>query len=118
MNLTKDNFKLFAAAHYDNPMCLSEDEFHEDLKQLRTVRRMMTRYVNGEESSVRLLVNNVIIFYNCFKHHAATEMIGFQLDENQIGHFNAILKFLSLPMLIPPDHVCQEFYTVIEEEFK
>jgi hypothetical protein len=45
-------------------------------------------------------------------------MIGFQLDENQIGHFNAILKFLSLPMLIPPDHVCQEFYTVIEEEFK
>jgi len=118
MNLTKDNFTLYAAANYDNPMCLSEDEFHEDLKQLKTVRRMMTRYINGEESNIRLLVNNIIIFYNCFNHHAATKMIEFQLDEAHVGHFNAVLKFLSLPLLIPPQNVDTEFYTVIEAEFQ
>jgi len=118
MELTKDNFNLFAIQNYDNPTCLSDDEFVDDLKQLRTMKRMMSRYLNGEESNLRLLINNVIIFYNCFDHHAATKMIQFSVDEDQIGQFNAVLKFLSLPMLIPPEIIDGQFYKVLEDEFK
>jgi hypothetical protein len=118
MILSKDTFTLYAASHYDNPMCISEDEFLDDLKQLKTVRRMMTRYINGEESNLRLLINNIIIFYNCFEHHSATNMIAFQMEGEHIKYFNAVLKFLSLPMLIPPECVDDAFYDLLQLEFQ
>jgi len=118
MELTPSNFTIYAATHYDNPMCLTEDEFLDDLKQLKTIRRMMSRYLNGEESNIRLLTNNIIIFYNCFEHHAASKMLQSQIHEHHIEYFNAILIFLSLPTLIPPNDHNKEFYAVLEEEFR
>lgn len=118
MELTKETFRLYAIQHYDNPSCLSEDEFNCDLNQLVTIRRMMTWYLNGKESNLRLLVNNIIIFYNCFEHHAATKMLQFNIDDSQIDYLNAILSFLSLPMLIPPEKINREFYEKLENEFR
>lgn len=118
MQLTKDNFKIYAASNYDNAMCISEYEFNDDLKHLKTIQRMMSRYINGEESSIKLLINNIIIFYNCFDHHAATNMIRHKIDESQTEYFNAVLKFLSLPMLIPPNKINEDFLLLIEQEFE
>ena len=118
MELTEDNFNVYAATHYDNPTCLSEDEFVKDLNQIKTIRRMMSRYMNGEESNIRLLINNVIIFYNCFEHHAATTMLKTQINDQHVEYFNSILMFLSLPMLIPPNKYNKEFYELLEDEFK
>ena len=118
MQLTKENFVIYAASHYDNPTCLSEEEFYDDLKQLKTVRRMMTRYLNGEETNLRLLINNVIIFYNCFQHHAATKMIQLHTSLEQIEYFNSILYFLSFPLLLPPENINIGFYRTLQEEFK
>lgn len=118
MELTEDNFNVYAAAHYDNPMCLTEEEFLKDLNQVKTIRRMMSRYMNGEESNIRLLINNVIIFYNCFEHHAATRMLQMQINDEHIEYFNAVLTFLSLPTLIPPNKYNKAFYKVLEDEFQ
>ena len=116
MELTKDNFYLYAAQHYDNPTCISEEEFKFDIKQLRQVKRMMTRYINGEESNIRLLINNVMIFYNCFEHHAATNMIQYSVDNGHIRHFNSMLKFLSFPLL-EPELLDSVLYHKLKEEF-
>ena len=118
MVLTKETFRLYAIQHYDNHSCLSEEEFNADLNQLVTIRRMMTWYINGKESNLRLLINNIIIFYNCFDHHAATKMLQFNVEDEHVEYLNAALSFLSLPMLIPPENVNQEFYKKLEEEFK
>lgn len=118
LKLTKENFKIYAASNYDNTMCISEEEFEQDLKQLKTIQRMMSRYINGEESSIKLLVNNIIIFYNCFEHHAASKMIDHKIDRTQIKFFNAILKFLSLPMIHPHKEINTNFYSLIEQEFE
>jgi|AntRauTorcE11898_2_1112593.scaffolds.fasta_scaffold08672_5 hypothetical protein len=118
MELTEDNFNVYAASHYDNPMCLSEDEFIKDLNQIKTIRRMMTRYMNGKESNVRLLINNIIIFYNCFEHHAATNMLQMLINDVHVEYFNAVLMFLSFPTLIPPNKYNVEFYKLLEVEFK
>lgn len=117
MELTKDNFTLYAMHYYDNPTCITEEEFYSDLQQLRTIRRMVSRYLGGEELNLRLLVNNLIIFYNCFEHHAATKMIQLTVDESDFAFYNAILQFLSLPMLIPPHNIDEQFYKQLEEEF-
>ena len=43
-NLTDDNFNLFAARYYDNPHCLSEEEFEDDLKRFRYLKRLFRKY--------------------------------------------------------------------------
>jgi hypothetical protein len=118
IELTKDNFRLFAMKHYDNHSCLSEKEFDSDLTQLVTLRRTMSWYINGRESNLRLMVNNIIIFYNCFEHHAATRMLQFSIDAEHVEYFNAVLKFLSLPMLIPPEQINSQFYQTLQGVFK
>lgn len=118
MELTDENFNEYAAKHYDNHFCISESEFQEDLRQVIVVRRMMSHYMNSGKINLRLMVNNVIIFYNCFEHHAATKMIQLKIEEEHVSCFNAILKFLSLPMLIPPDEVDEPFYEMMREEFQ
>lgn len=99
MKLTKQNFKLFAAKHYDNESCLNSDEFESDLNQIKVIKRMMTRYSNGEESNLKLLVNNVVTFFNCFTVEGATELIEFSVEPEQFEKFNSIFLFLSQPLI-------------------
>lgn len=117
MIVTEDNFEVYAFKHYQNAFCISQEEFEEDLRQLKTIRRMITNFVNGNETNLRLLVNNFIIFYNCFEHHAASSMIELKIDVSQSGYYNAVLKFLSLPLINPKCVVDVRFYELLEVEF-
>lgn len=118
LELTRDNFRLFAMKYYDNPSCISEDEFDLDLSQIVTLRRTMSWYVNGRETNLRLMINNIIIFYNCFEHHAATKMIKFSIDYEHIEFFNSVLKFLSYPLIDPEESINTNLYKTLQEEFK
>lgn len=41
--LTKKNFLLYCAQQYDNPHCTGIDEFHEDLKRIKYIKKLFTR---------------------------------------------------------------------------
>lgn len=115
MQLTKHNFRLYAAHYYDNPMCFNEDEFLEDLRRVSTVMRTISRINNGEVTCVHRLINNVLSFYNVFDHHAATNIMAFKLSDQQIPKLNSILQFLSLPVV--PNHFKDEtFFQQINQE--
>jgi len=116
MKLTKGNYALYAASIYDNPSCISEAEFVEDLGRISTIKRMVSKYRNGESVNVRLLVNNVITFYNVFEHHGASRLIEFKIDSHHAGMVNAILAYLSFP-LVDGYAVDAEFYHTLEQEF-
>lgn len=110
MELTKDNLRVFAAKYYDNIYCISEEEFDSDLKQVIVIKKMMTRYMNGNETNLALLVNNFIVFFNCFDHYAATRILEFHIDDSAVPYYNAILKFLSFPLIAPPDDLHGKLY--------
>ena len=38
--LDDSNFMLYAAAHYDNPQCYDTDEFYDDLKRFKYLKRL------------------------------------------------------------------------------
>ena len=40
-NLNEDNFILYAMKYYDNSQCLSEVEFHNDLKIIKYIKRLL-----------------------------------------------------------------------------
>jgi len=65
-NLTNDNFLIYAARHYDNPQCHSTDEFLEDIKRLKYVKKLITRYVETGELKERLILNHLIVLSNVF----------------------------------------------------
>ena len=99
MIITKQNIKVFAAKHYDNPFCLNESEFDSDLFKSSIVKKLITTYVKNDPTNIRLLINTVISFFNVFEHHAATAIMEFKLEPQQHPLINSILAYLSLPVI-------------------
>jgi hypothetical protein len=97
MKLTQDNFQVFAAMHYDNPQCLSEEEFLKDIAALTSIKRYISRLHNNENICLKVITNTIITFYNVFQHHAATQMIKFRFDIKEQKTVNSFLLFLNLP---------------------
>ena len=42
--LTDDNLYLYAARHYYNPKYIDAEEFEEDLKRFKYIKRLLNRY--------------------------------------------------------------------------
>ena len=64
--LSDENFLIYCARHYDNPHCLSTEEFIEDLKRIKYIKKLVTRYVENKDLKERLILNHLIVLYNVF----------------------------------------------------
>ena len=80
MKLNEDNFNLFAAKHYDFRNSSSEDEFNDDLKRFQYLKRLFKRYEEDEELKIRLILNHLIVIFNCFGANG-TPMLFLKLPE-------------------------------------
>jgi len=89
--LTKENFELFAANHYNNPQCADIEEFKEDLSRFKYIKRLLRRYEVSEDLQERLILNHLIVIYNVFGIEAANKMIWFKIER---GHWHMIKPFL------------------------
>tara|TARA_Y100000034_G_scaffold136371_1_gene212448 strand:+ start:8233 stop:8580 length:348 start_codon:yes stop_codon:yes gene_type:complete len=81
MELNGSTFLLFAAQHYDNPHCEGIEEFHDDLKRIKYIKRLFKKYYNDGELRERLILNHLVILYNVFEAEALTKMLRYKLDE-------------------------------------
>ena len=59
--LDDSNFILYAAAHYDNPQCYDTDEFYDDLKRFKYLKRLFNRYKETGELKERLILNHLVL---------------------------------------------------------
>lgn len=80
-NLNEDNFVLFAMKHYENPNCTDVLEFYDDLKRIRYIKRLLTKYKESGELKERLILNHLILLYNIFDSRAMTRMLIFRLED-------------------------------------
>ena len=81
INLTDDNFYLFAAKYYDNPQCTDSDEFEDDLKRIRYLKRLFRKYKQTGELKDRLILNHLVVLYNVFVPDATTRMLCLKLHD-------------------------------------
>jgi len=93
--LDNENFELFAAKYYDNPTCLSTEEFYEDLAKFKYVVRLFRRYRENGKIQERLLLNHLIIIYNVFQIQAATRMLFYRVDKDLWYALKTFLIFLN-----------------------
>ena len=80
-DLNEENFTLFAIRHYDNPQCTSTEEFYEDIRRFRYLKRLLKRYHNTGELRERLILNHLIILNNVFGVENAIKMLQFKIDD-------------------------------------
>ena len=101
-DLTEKNFLLYAMKEYNNPQCTEVEEFNDDLKKIKYIKRLLNQYMSEGVLKERLLLNHIIVFYNVFPPAAATRILFFKIEEK----FWPILKpFLFYLKLIPEDKI-------------
>ena len=98
--LNRKNFKLYAAKHYNNPECLDVNEFREDLSRFKYVKRLLSRYVAHGDLQERLILNHLIVIYNCFGIEASNRMLWYKIKES---HWHYIKPFLVFLHYLPED---------------
>ena len=64
-DLNDDNFLMFAMKEYNDIQCTDIEEFYDDLKKIKYIKRLFNIYVNSGQLKERLILNHLIIFYNC-----------------------------------------------------
>lgn len=93
--LTEDNFLLYAARNYYNPKCIDAEEFYEDLKRFKYIKRLINRYQENDSLSERLILNHIIVIFNVFGIEAACQMLEFRFDRKQWQIIKPFLIFLN-----------------------
>jgi hypothetical protein len=94
IELTSDNFMLYALKQYDNSCCTGMKEFLDDLNRFKYIKRLLRRYEKTGKISERLVLNHLILLHNVF-HGALLPMLFFQFDEKYWPQIKTFLVFLS-----------------------
>ena len=92
--LNEDTFLLFAIKHYENPHCVTREDFDEDLKRFKYLKRLLKRYVRGGQLRIHLIINHLIILYNVFGE-AATPLLFYKLEREYWCILKTILLYLN-----------------------
>lgn len=92
--LNEDNYMMFAIKHYDNPQSVTKEDFEEDIKRFKYIKRLLKRYLTGGPLRSHLLLNHIIILYNVFGE-AATPLLFYKLDKEYWGCLKTFMIFLN-----------------------
>ena len=92
--LNERNYILFAIKHYENPQCVTRDDFDEDMKRFKYLKRLFKRYLNGSDIRTHLILNHLIILYNVFGE-ATTPLLFFKLEREYWPAIKSFLLFLN-----------------------
>ena len=68
--LSEQNIELFSIQHYDNPQCTGMDDFKEDLKKFKYIKRLFNSYFLNGDLKERLILNHMIMLFNVFENEA------------------------------------------------
>tara|TARA_Y100001973_G_C5007268_1_gene236608 strand:+ start:76 stop:444 length:369 start_codon:yes stop_codon:yes gene_type:complete len=93
--LTSETIDIFAKRHYDNPTDVNNQEFDDDMKRFKYLKRLFRKYDTSKDFKARLIVNHIIILGNVFGIDAATTLLFFKIDKEHWSMLKTILIFLN-----------------------
>lgn len=100
--LTEENLLLFAAKAYNKPQFSDIEEFYEDLKRFKYIKRLLNRYLEHGELTERLIMNHLIVVFNSFGNEPALEILKLKLNEK---HWPVVKPFLIYLKYVTDDQV-------------
>lgn len=92
--LNEDNYLLFAIKYYDNPQAVTKEDFDEDLKKFKYVKRLLKRYMNTGVLKTHLIINHLIVLFNVFDE-ATIPLLFYKLEPELWPSVTSFLMFLN-----------------------
>jgi hypothetical protein len=71
------------------------EEFLDDMKRIKYIKRLFYRYHTKKVLKERLIINHLIILYNVLGNEACTRILFLKIDEEQHYILKTFLKFLN-----------------------
>ena len=100
-DLNDDTFLMYAMREYNNMQCTDIEEFYDDLKKIKYIKRLFNSYRNNGQLKERLILNHLIIFYNVFTVQAGTRILFYKIEKD----FWSILKTFLIYLDRMPDKI-------------
>ena len=98
IELNEENFLVYALKNYNSPECTGMDDFEEDVKRFKYLKRLFRRYERSGVLNDRLILNHLIVLYNVFDK-AATSLLFYKIDNEHWSILKTFLVFLNrMPM--------------------
>jgi hypothetical protein len=92
--INEENFLIYAAKNYYCPLAIDAEEFYEELKRFKYLKRLFNRYTRGGELCERLILNHITILINVFGCEPAILMLLFKLGPENLSVIKPFLDHL------------------------
>jgi hypothetical protein len=96
-NLTEDNFLLQAAKNYRKSYISTSDEWLSDIKRIKYIKKLLTRFKSSATLDERLVLNHIIVLNNIFGPDFLCRVLYLKLE----NYFEYIKPFLLYLRLLP-----------------
>jgi len=91
--LNEENYIMFAIKHYENPQAVTQEDFFEDMKRFKWIKRLLNKYKNTGDLNIHLTINHFIVLYNIFGE-ATTPLLFFKIDKNLWSVLKTFIVYL------------------------
>ena len=98
--LNEENHLLFAIKHYENPQAATIEDFEEDLKRFKYIKRLFKKYITHGELKHHLLLNHLIICFNVFGE-ATIPLLFYKIEREYWSLLKTFLVFLNRVPVYP-----------------
>ena len=88
-----DNMMVLAMQNYDSVHCFHLESFMEDYNRFGYVKKLLKKYHKTKEIKERLVLNHLIILYNCFGDASNTILFSI-VDREQHKYLKTFMSFL------------------------
>ena len=92
--LNENNYLLFAIKFYDNPQAVTKEDFEDDLKRIKYIKRLLKRYKNTGVLKTHLILNHLIVLFNVF-NDATVPLLLYNLEKDLWPAIKSFLIFLN-----------------------
>ena len=93
-SLNDKNALMFAIKHYNNPQSVTVDDFMEDMKKFKYLKRLLKRYLKTGILRVNLILNHLIILFNVF-NDATIPLLMYKLEKEYWSLIKTFLLYLN-----------------------
>lgn len=95
MELSKNNFELYAAKHYQRDKWATTEDFKEDISRFKYINRLINRYYRDDELKERLILNHIIILGNVLGPDVCAEILMSKTDDTLQSIVKTFLVYLN-----------------------
>ena len=92
--LNESNYLLFAIKFYNNPQSVTREDFEDDLKRIKYIKRLRKRYKNTGELKIHLILNHLTVLFNVFDE-AAVPLLFYNLEKELWPFIKSFLLYLN-----------------------